>query len=115
VGSAKSSNTGKLVDIARHEGARVWLAGGADEVVRTDFSGIEVLGVTSGASTPETLFREVLSKMSRVNPDETVVHCVGAMPQPWQNGEDVLFLWGGVKCGIIDGIGGPQGHAWMFL
>ena len=64
VGSAKSSNTGKLVDIARHEGARVWLAGGADEVVRTDFSGIEVLGVTSGASTPETLFREVLSKMS---------------------------------------------------
>ena len=63
VGSAKSSNTGKLVDLARHEGARVWLIGGADEMERIDFSGIEVLGVTSGASTPEDLFRLVLSTM----------------------------------------------------
>lgn len=62
VGSAKSSNTGKLVDLAKREGAKVWLVGDSGEIAQIDFSGIDVLGVTSGASTPETLFQEVLSR-----------------------------------------------------
>lgn len=63
VGSSKSSNTGKLVELARHEGAKVWLIGAADDVHGLNLTGIDVLGVTSGASTPEGLFGMVLSEL----------------------------------------------------
>ena len=64
VGSSKSSNTCKLVELAEREGARVWLIGDAMDARRIDFSGIAVLGVTSGASTPESLFRSVLAEIA---------------------------------------------------
>lgn len=64
VGSGKSSNTQRLVEIAKGAGAQAWRVCSPDEVERKHFDGIEVLGVTSGASTPETLFREVLSSLS---------------------------------------------------
>lgn len=67
VGSSKSSNTCKLVDLAKHAGAVVWLIGNAEEAGHIDFSGIEVLGITSGASTPEELFRSVQSEISLLN------------------------------------------------
>ena len=64
VGSHKSSNTGKLADIAERAGAKSWRVAGTDDVPSIDFSGIEVLGVTSGASTPEYVFDAVLEGLS---------------------------------------------------
>ena len=64
VGSPKSSNTGKLADIAERAGAKSWRVAGTDDVPSIDFSGIEVLGVTSGASTPEDVFDAVLEGLS---------------------------------------------------
>ena len=58
-GSAKSSNTAKLADMAKQAGASVWRVACGDEVAGLDFSGIEVVGVTSGASTPEDVFAGV--------------------------------------------------------
>ena len=53
LGSANSSNTLRLCEVAR---CRTFRAGTLEEVARIDFSGVERLGVTSGASTPEDFF-----------------------------------------------------------
>ena len=65
VGSVKSSNTGKLADIASRNGAKVWRVANPDDVKGIDFSGVEVVGVTSGSSTPEDVFRDVLSMVEK--------------------------------------------------
>ena len=61
VGSAKSSNTRKLADVAERAGVKAWRVASPEEVAATGFPGIGVLGVTSGSSTPETVFRTVLA------------------------------------------------------
>ena len=62
LGSANSSNTRRLCEVAR---CRTFRAGTMDEVRALDLSGVEELGVTSGASTPESFFREVVSFLRR--------------------------------------------------
>lgn len=56
LGSASSSNTRRLAELARAAGVRTWCAADLDEVAACDFAGVSVLGVTSGASTPEDFF-----------------------------------------------------------
>ena len=53
LGSVQSSNTRRLCEVAP---CRAFMAGTMDEVRAIDFSGVETLGVTSGASTPEDFF-----------------------------------------------------------
>ena len=62
LGSANSSNTRRLCEVAR---CRTFRAGTMDEVEALDLSGVVELGVTSGASTPETFFREAVSRLRR--------------------------------------------------
>lgn len=63
LGSANSSNTRRLCEVAR---CRTFLAGTMDEVRVLDFSGVENLGITSGASTPEAFFREAAAFVRRL-------------------------------------------------
>lgn len=65
VGNANSANTGRLVEIAEQSGAKSFRVGRPAEVPAIDFSGIDVLGVTSGASTPESLFRAVIAEVCK--------------------------------------------------
>ena len=65
LGSASSSNTRRLAETAVAAGARAWRAADARELAAIDFSGTEVLGVTSGASTPEDFFRAALAALAR--------------------------------------------------
>ena len=61
LGSAGSSNTCRLLEVACEAGAvRAVRAATLDEVSALDFSGIHRLGVTSGASTPEFFYQAAL-------------------------------------------------------
>ena len=57
LGSATSSNTRRLAEVAP---CRAFRAGTMDEVRSLPLAGIKTLGVTSGASTPESFFTEVV-------------------------------------------------------
>ena len=60
IGSTKSSNSLRLVEVAEREGARARLIGRADEIELGWLAGVSTLGITAGASAPETLVREVV-------------------------------------------------------
>ena len=53
LGGARSSNTLRLAETAVSAGAKAWRISGPEEFASCDFSGIERLGLTAGASTPE--------------------------------------------------------------
>ena len=57
LGGAGSANTRRLCEVAP---CRAFMAADMEEVRRLDLSGVAVLGVTSGASTPEDFFNEVV-------------------------------------------------------
>jgi len=61
VGSAKSANTARLAEIARQSGGKSWRVSSLEEAEGLDFDGTGVLGVTSGASTPESLFLPIVA------------------------------------------------------
>ncbi len=65
VGSANSSNSVRLVEVALQHGARA--SHRVDTAAELDdawFEGVDVVGVTSGASVPEILVREVLESLA---------------------------------------------------
>ncbi len=61
VGSANSSNSVRLVEVAREAGARAaYLVDDVDSIRSTWLEGVTTVGLTSGASVPETLVQQVL-------------------------------------------------------
>ena len=62
LGSASSSNTRRLCEVAP---CRALRAATMDDVRALDLSGVERLGVTSGASTPEDFFAEAVRHLRR--------------------------------------------------
>ncbi len=62
VGAPNSSNSQRLREVAEREGCRVAvLLQRADEINWADFEGVTSLGLTAGASAPETLVDEIIS------------------------------------------------------
>lgn len=61
VGSPKSANTARLAEIARQSGAKSWRVSTTEDVEEIDFRGTEILGVTSGASTPESTLQTIVA------------------------------------------------------
>ncbi|MDO7881275.1 4-hydroxy-3-methylbut-2-enyl diphosphate reductase [Protaetiibacter sp. WY-16] len=65
VGSANSSNTVRLVDVALENGARAaHRVDYASEIQQEWLDGVSTIGVTSGASVPEVLVQQVLDDLA---------------------------------------------------
>jgi 4-hydroxy-3-methylbut-2-enyl diphosphate reductase len=65
VGSRNSSNSVRLVEVALEHGAHAGhLVDYAEEVDPAWFDGVTTVGVTSGASVPEILVRDVLARLA---------------------------------------------------
>ncbi|HSX97532.1 MAG TPA: 4-hydroxy-3-methylbut-2-enyl diphosphate reductase [Streptomyces sp.] len=66
VGSRNSSNSVRLVEVAKLAGSReAYLVDFASEIDEAWLEGVETVGVTSGASVPEILVEEVLEWLSQ--------------------------------------------------
>ena len=60
IGSAASSNSNRLREVAERAGVRAWLVDSADTVDPAWFEGVRLLGITAGASAPEYLVQGVI-------------------------------------------------------
>jgi 4-hydroxy-3-methylbut-2-enyl diphosphate reductase len=68
IGSPNSSNTARLVEVARREGCRAELLEDASELRLQWLHGARRLGVTAGASAPEALVQQVLDTLGPLGP-----------------------------------------------
>jgi 4-hydroxy-3-methylbut-2-enyl diphosphate reductase len=84
VGSANSSNSVRLVEVALEHGARAsYRVDKADEVDEAWLDGVTTVGVTSGASVPEILVKDVLAWLAERG--------YGAVEEVRTAEEDLLF------------------------
>ena len=68
VGSANSSNTARLVEVAQREGCRAELIEDASQLELGWLAGVRSIGLTAGASAPDILVQEVLDTLSSLGP-----------------------------------------------
>ncbi|HWE67079.1 MAG TPA: 4-hydroxy-3-methylbut-2-enyl diphosphate reductase [Acidimicrobiales bacterium] len=68
VGSTNSSNTARLVEVARREGCRAELLEDASALWLGWLDGVSRIGVTAGASAPEELVTGVVDALGRLGP-----------------------------------------------
>jgi 4-hydroxy-3-methylbut-2-enyl diphosphate reductase len=61
VGAANSSNSVRLVEEARRAGGPAYLVNDLSAIQDEWFEGVEVVGLTSGASAPESLVQEIVA------------------------------------------------------
>ena len=81
IGADNSSNCNRLREVAEARGVPAYLINGPDELRSEWLDGVESVGITSGASTPEELVQAVIRALE---PDE-VVEVKGA-------DEDITFV-----------------------
>ena len=63
VGSANSSNSNRLREVAEAQGARAWMIDGPEDIRREWLEGAETIGLTAGASAPEVLVQRVVERL----------------------------------------------------
>jgi 4-hydroxy-3-methylbut-2-enyl diphosphate reductase len=81
VGAPESSNSNRLVEIARKAGVPARLVESASDIEAEWLAGVESVGVTAGASAPEVLVEAVVDRLRALAPDEPVVTSQSAAPE----------------------------------
>ncbi len=87
VGSQSSSNSNRLREIATTRGVPGYLVDGAADLKREWFEGKQAVGVTAGASAPETLVEQVVAQLKEWGGADAVEvvgreeHVVFGLPQ----------------------------------
>jgi 4-hydroxy-3-methylbut-2-enyl diphosphate reductase len=74
IGSRNSSNSNRLVEVARAGGVEAYLIDDETEIDESWLEGVETVGITSGASAPEKLVRRVLAWFGERGVDDVRVH-----------------------------------------
>ncbi len=74
IGSRNSSNSNRLVDVARSRGVAAQLIDDETDIDDTWLAGVESVGITSGASAPEVLVRRVVSWFRERGVEEIRAH-----------------------------------------
>jgi len=74
IGSHNSSNSNRLVEVARSGGVPSHLIDDESEIDQAWLDGVEVVGITSGASAPEKLVRRVCAWFSARGDVDVVQH-----------------------------------------
>jgi 4-hydroxy-3-methylbut-2-enyl diphosphate reductase len=72
VGSANSSNSNRLRELAEREGVQAHLIDGAADIRPEWLAGKRRIGVTAGASAPEVLVQEVIARLRELGADGSV-------------------------------------------
>jgi len=70
VGSRNSSNSSRLRELATKLGSRAFQVDSADDLERDWFEAAETVGITAGASAPEILVQDVLSRLKEWGGEE---------------------------------------------
>ncbi|MBA4388276.1 MAG: 4-hydroxy-3-methylbut-2-enyl diphosphate reductase [Verrucomicrobia bacterium] len=66
LGSRNSSNSNRLVEVARTRGAAVHLIDSMPDLDTVPLDGLDEIGLTAGASTPDSFIREVTAQLKRL-------------------------------------------------
>ncbi len=69
VGAPESSNSNRLVELARKSGVTAHLVQSAEDIEASWIEGVDCVGVTAGASAPEVLVEEVVARLSMLAPE----------------------------------------------
>lgn len=77
VGSPNSSNSNRLCEVARNANVESYMVDRAEQLQEKWFNGKKVIGITAGASAPEILVQQVISRLKQIGAE--------------QIGEDVLI------------------------
>ena len=72
VGSPTSSNSNRLCEVARQQGAAAYLVDTADDIKNAWFANARAVGVTAGASAPEELVQNLVQTLQRDLPQVQV-------------------------------------------
>lgn len=81
IGAPNSSNCNRLREVAEAHGVNAYLINGPDELEASWLEGVENVGITSGASTPESMVQAVIESLEpddveRIDGEDEDVHFV---------------------------------------
>lgn len=100
VGSANSSNSNRLVEVAKRDGIPARLIEDASDIDPAWFAGVESVGLTAGASAPEVLVEQVSERLAALGyNDQSDLEFIR---------EDVRFTLPSELVAIAPGAGRPR-------
>ena len=71
IGGRHSANSNKLVECAVLGGAKAILIETPDEILPGDIAGLDRVGVTAGASTPDWMIQKVVERLREVDQQQS--------------------------------------------
>lgn len=72
VGDPQSSNSNRLVEVAEKRGVKAHLINGEHEIDPNWLQGVNTIGLTAGASTPESIVQSAIERLKKLGVSEVI-------------------------------------------